>query len=61
MSDNPARANVVEAENIIAVVLSKVNMVTSAKDLLLVDSGTTRHSCGNRSAFTSFTPVGNGE
>ena len=35
-------------------------MVTNMKDWI-VDSGATRHICGNRSAFTSYTTVKEGE
>ena len=42
------------------VIISKVNLVAEEKDWV-VDSGATRHICGNRSAFTSYTPIGEGE
>ena len=42
------------------VVSSKVNMVTNMKDWI-VDSKDTRHICGNRSAFTSYTTMKEGE
>ncbi|RVW54969.1 hypothetical protein CK203_096323 [Vitis vinifera] len=35
-------------------------MVTNMKDWV-VDSGATRHICGNRSAFTSYTTVKEGD
>ena len=37
-------------------VSSKVSLVTNMKDWM-VDYGATRHICGNKSAFTSYTTV----
>nr|CAN71010.1 hypothetical protein VITISV_002380 [Vitis vinifera] len=49
-----------EAEVITTVISSEVSMVTIMKDWV-VDSGATRHICGNRSAFTSYTTLKEGE
>ena len=46
----------VEGDDIIAVVVSQGNRVTNSKNWV-VDSGTTRHVCANRDAFTSYTPI----
>ena len=43
-------------EVITVVISSEVSMVTNMNDWV-VDSGVTRHICGNRSAFTSYTTV----
>jgi len=40
--------------------VSQVNMVTSGK-LWMVDVGATMHICGDRSVFTSYTPIREGE
>ena len=48
-----------EAEVITTVISSKVSMVTNMN--WVVDSRATRHICGNRSAFTSYTTVKEGE
>ena len=42
------------------VVSSEMSMVTNMKDWI-VDSGATRHICGNISAFTSYTTVKEGK
>ena len=53
---NPPKANLVEEDDIIAVVVSQANMVTNSKNWV-VDFGATKHICENRDAFTSYTPV----
>ena len=53
-------ANLAEAEVIAIVVSFEVRMVTNRKGWI-VDSGATRHICGNISAFTSYTTVKEGE
>ncbi|KAJ9680257.1 hypothetical protein PVL29_019539 [Vitis rotundifolia] len=55
-----SKANLVETEVITTAISSEVSMVTNMKDWV-VDSGATRHICGNRSAFTSYTTVKEGE
>lgn len=49
-----------EAKVITVVIFSEVSMVTNMKEWV-VDSRATRHICGNRSAFTSYTIVKEGE
>ena len=51
-----SKANLVEAKVITTIISSEVSMVTNMKDWA-VASGATRHICGNRSAFTSYTIV----
>ena len=55
-----SKANLAETEVITKVIFSEVSMVTNMKDWV-VDSGATRHIYGNRSAFTSYTSVKEGE
>ena len=50
----------VEEEVIDVLVSSEMSMVTNMKDWI-VDSRATRHICGNKSAFTSYTIVKEGE
>jgi len=54
-NDNPPkpRANLVEGDGIIVVVISQVNVVTNVNKWV-VDSGATRHICANKSMFTSW-------
>lgn len=61
-NDNPPKpkTNLVQGDDIIAAVISQVNMVTNTKDWV-VDFGDTRHICANRDVFTSYASVGNGE
>ena len=54
-----SKANLAEAEVITIVISSEVSMVTNMN--WVVDSRATRHICGNRSAFTSYTTVKEGE
>ena len=51
------KANLVEGDDIIAAVISQVNMVASVQEWI-VDSGATRHICANREAFSSYKPIG---
>ena len=51
-----SKANLAEAEVITIVISSEVSMVANMKDWV-VDSRATKHICGNRSAFTSYTIV----
>ena len=55
-----SKANLAEAEVITIVISSEVSMVANMKDWV-VDFGTTRHVCGNKSASTSYTIVKEGE
>ena len=54
-----SKANLIEVEVITIVISSEVSMVTNMKDWV-VDFGATRHICGNRSAFTSYTTIKEG-
>ncbi|XP_017984249.1 PREDICTED: uncharacterized protein LOC108663584 [Theobroma cacao] len=59
---NP-RVNLVkvdESDDVIVAVISQANMVASVKEWV-VDLGATRHSCAHKNAFTSYTPVVEGE
>nr|XP_009784424.1 PREDICTED: uncharacterized protein LOC104232844 [Nicotiana sylvestris] len=53
---NTPKANLAEGSDIIAVVISQVNIVIHAKEWV-IDSGATRHICANREAFSSYTHV----
>ena len=59
-SRNPPKANLVEGDDIIVVVVSQANMMTNSKNWV-VDFGATRHICANIDAFTSYTPIGDDE
>ena len=62
-NDNPPKpkANLVEGdEQVIAAVVSQVNMVTNVKEWV-VDSGATRHICANKKSFSTYTPVEDGK
>ncbi|XP_019265298.1 PREDICTED: uncharacterized protein LOC109242877 [Nicotiana attenuata] len=54
-TDTP-KANLAEGGDIIAAVISQVNIVAHAKEWV-IDSGATRHICANRESFSSYTPV----
>ncbi|KAG2403168.1 uncharacterized protein HKW66_Vig0184540 [Vigna angularis] len=56
-NDNPPRANIAEGDDIIVVVVSKVNLMTNVSKWVVV-FGATRHICANISAFTSYSSVG---
>ena len=53
-------ANLAEAEVIAAVVSFEMSVVFNMKDWI-VDSMATRHICGNRSSFTSYSTMKEGE
>ena len=55
-----SKANLAKTKVIIVVKFSKVSMVTNMEDWV-VDFGATRHICGNRSAFTSYTTIKEGD
>ncbi|KAL6315888.1 hypothetical protein AAG906_013232 [Vitis piasezkii] len=55
-----SKSNLAETKMIITLISSKVSMVTNMKDWV-VDSRVTRHICGNRSAFTSYTTIKEGD
>ncbi|XP_071912216.1 uncharacterized protein [Coffea arabica] len=57
---NPPKVHLTEGDDIIAAVISQVNIATNVKEWV-VDSGTTRHICANREAFSSYTPIGDDE
>ncbi|KAH9781527.1 hypothetical protein KPL71_008509 [Citrus sinensis] len=58
---NPPKANPAERDEIIVVVVvSEVNMVAEYNDWV-IDSGATKHICGNRNSFFEYTPVREGE
>ena len=61
-NDNPPKpkANLVEGDDIIAAVISQACLVANVK-YWVVDSGATTHICANKDAFSSYTPVGDGE
>jgi len=60
-NDNPPLENIAEGEDInFIVVVSKINMMTSVSNWM-VHSSATRHICVNKSAFTSYTSVKEGE
>ena len=51
-----SKANLAETEVITIVISFEVSMVINMKDWV-VDFGATRHICGNRNAFTSYTTI----
>ena len=58
---NPPKANLVEGDDVIAaVVATKVNLIAGIKEWV-VDSGATKHICGDRNAFSEYMPVREGE
>ena len=56
-NDNPAKpkANLVQADDIIVVVIS-MNIVAGVKEGV-IESGDTRYICANKDAFVSYTKV----
>ncbi|OIT22122.1 hypothetical protein A4A49_55030 [Nicotiana attenuata] len=62
--DNPTKAKVnltkAKADDIIAAVVSQVNLAANVKDWVL-DSGATRHICANKKDFVFYTQVEEGE
>ena len=59
-SSGSVKGGVTKGDDIIAAVVSQVNMVTNSKNWV-VDSSVTRHICANLGAFTSYTSVGDDE
>ncbi|XP_071912215.1 uncharacterized protein [Coffea arabica] len=57
---NPPKVHLTEGDDIIAAVISQVNIAANVKEWV-VDSGATRHICANREAFSSYTPIGDNE
>ncbi|XP_071939234.1 uncharacterized protein [Coffea arabica] len=57
---NPPKVHLTEGDDIIAAVISQVNIAANVKEWV-VDSGATRHICANREAFSSYTPIGDDE
>ena len=58
-STSKNKANVVQVEEIIAVVVSEAHMVTGVKGLA-VDSACTRHICVYKEKLSSYTPIEEG-
>ena len=54
------KANLVETKVIVVIVSFEVHIVTNVKNWV-VDSSATRHICGNRCVFSSYTTIGEGE
>ncbi|KAG4980280.1 hypothetical protein JHK82_033521 [Glycine max] len=61
-NNNPLKpgANLIKGDDIIATVISQVNVVTHVNKLV-VDSRATRHICANKSMLTSYTVAEDGE
>ena len=61
-NNNPpkTKVNLVEGEDIIAVIVSQVNMVINEK-YSVVATGATRHICANKEFFSTYTPFKYGE
>ena len=61
-NDDPPKpkVNLVEGDDVIATVISQVNMVTSITRWA-VDSGATRHMCADKNVYTSYKLVGEEE
>ncbi|XP_071939024.1 uncharacterized protein [Coffea arabica] len=57
---NPPKVHLTEGDDIIAAVISQVNIAANVKEWV-VDSGATRHICANREVFSSYTPIGDDE
>ncbi|XP_071928182.1 uncharacterized protein [Coffea arabica] len=60
VNGNPPKVHLTEGDDIIAAVISQVNIAANVKEWV-VDSGATRHICANREAFFSSTPIGDNE
>ncbi|XP_027183973.1 uncharacterized protein LOC113782276 [Coffea eugenioides] len=56
----PPKVNLGEGDDIIAAVISQVNIAAHVKEWV-VDSGVTRHICANQEAFFSYIPIGDDE
>ena len=57
---NPPKVNLAEGDDIIAAVISQVNIAANMKKWV-VDSGATRHICANQKVFSSYAPIGDDE
>ena len=55
-----SRANLVEGDDVIVVVICQGNVVTNVNKWV-VGSRATKHMCANKSMFTSYTTMGDGE
>ena len=59
--ENPPKANLVKGDEIIvAVVVSQVKMVAGNNEWV-IDSGATKHICGDQNAFYDYIPLRKGE
>ena len=57
---NRSQAHLTETDEVITAVISEINLVSNGKDWI-VDIGATKHICYDRSIFSSYEPVKNGE
>jgi len=59
-NNNPPRVNIAQGKDTIVAVVSQVNLMTNVSKRV-VDFCATRHICANKSAFTFYTSVWDGE
>ena len=61
-TNNPPKlnANLVEGDEIIIIVVPQINLVIHVK-YWVIDFGGTKHICGNKDAFVSYSLIGNEE